>query len=88
MSNEIKHTELTLYQRNRLTLNGVKSVENFEPDYVSVELNDNQMTIEGEGMKIESLNQATGELTVIGQIDGVFYIKKKAKRGLLAGLLG
>ena len=46
------------------------------------------MTIEGEGMKIESLNQATGELTVIGQIEGVFYIKKKAKKGLLAGLLG
>ena len=88
MTSEIKHTELSLYQRNRLTINGVKSVESFEPDYVSVELNDNQMTIEGEGMKIESLNQATGELTVIGQINGVFYIKKRAKKGLLTGLFG
>lgn len=80
---EMRHTTLTVKERNRITLNGVTNVSSFDSDYVTLEINDGRVYIEGSGLKIESLSQTDGEIAISGKINGVFYEKeKKAKTGL------
>lgn len=80
---EMRHTALTVKERNRITLNGVTNVSSFDEDYVTLDINGGRVYIEGQGLKIESLTQNGGEISICGKIDGVFYEKeKKAKMGL------
>lgn len=87
-SNEMKHTGFSVKGGERLNVDGVKTVESFEPTYVTLELVSGGMSIEGENMKIESLNQQGGELIIVGKIDGVMYIKPKKKSGFFSGIFG
>ena len=53
---EMRHTSLTVKERNRITLNGVINVESFDTDYVTIQINDGKVFIEGQGLRIESLS--------------------------------
>ncbi len=85
---EMHHTTLTVKERNRITLNGVSNVASFDTDYVTLEINDGKIFIEGQGLKIESLSREGGEIQITGRIDGVFYAKEKKAKGRLGGLFG
>ena len=87
-SNEIKHTGFAVKGGDRLNVDGVKTIEAFEPTYVALELVSGGMSIEGENMKIESLSQQGGELIIVGKIDGVMYTKAKKKSGFLSRIFG
>lgn len=85
---EMRHTALTVKERNRISLNGVINVASFDEGYVTLETNEGRICIEGQGLKIESLSREGGEIQITGKIDGVFYTKdKKAKSGF-RGLFG
>lgn len=87
-SNEMKHTGFSVKGGESLNVDGVKTVESFEPTYVTLELVSGGMSIEGENMKIESLSQQGGELIIVGKIDGVMYTKPKKKNGFFSGIFG
>ena len=82
---EVRHTALTVKERNRITLNGVVNVESFDNDYVTIQINDGKVFIEGQGLRIESLSQDSGEIQISGKINGVFYSKEKKAKGGLSG---
>ena len=82
---EVRHTALTVKERNRITLNGVVNVESFDNDYVTIQINDGKVFIEGQGLRIESLSQDSGEIQISGKINGVFYSKEKKAKGVLSG---
>ena len=87
-NNEMKHTGFSVRGGERLNIDGVKTVEGFDPTYVTVELVSGGMSIEGENMKIESLSQQGGELVIVGKIDAVMYTRPKKKNGFLSGIFG
>ncbi len=82
---EMRHTSLTVKERNRITLNGVINVESFDTDYVTIQINDGKVFIEGQGLRIESLSQDSGEIQISGKINGVFYSKEKKAKGTFSG---
>ena len=82
---EVRHTALTVKERNCITLNGVVNVESFDTDYVTIQINDGKVFIEGQGLRIESLSQDSGEIQISGKINGVFYSKEKKAKGVLSG---
>ena len=85
---EIKHTGLSVKERNRITLNGVINVASFDEGYVTLETSEGRICIEGVGLKIESLSREGGEIEITGRIDGVFYSKLKKVKSTLGKLFG
>ena len=87
-TNDMKHTGFAVRGGERLNVDGVKTVESFDPGYVTLELVSGGMNIEGENMKIESLSQQGGELVIVGNIHAVMYSRPKKKGGFLSGIFG
>lgn len=72
-----KHSVINVKQRNRLTINGVTNIEGFDEGYITLEIGEGRIFVEGAGLKIESLSCEGGEIEITGRIDGVFYGEKK-----------
>ena len=85
---EMRHTGLTVKERNKLSLNGVSNIESFDEGYITLETNEGRICIEGQGLKIESLSREGGEIQITGKIVGVFYSEKKKLGGRLSKLFG
>lgn len=85
---EMKHTSLSVKERNKLTLNGVSNIESFDDGYITLEIGEGRISVEGDGLKIESLSREGGEIQITGKINGVFYNDKKKISGKFKGLFG
>ena len=85
---EIKHTMLSVKERNSITLNGVCNVVGFDESYVTLATSDGKIIIEGEGLKIESLSKQGGEINISGKISGVFYSEKRNYKSPFGRLFG
>ena len=83
---EMKHTNLNVKERNLLTLNGVSNIESFDEGYITLEIGDGRIAVEGSGLKIESLSRESGEIQITGRINGVFYSEKKKSISGFRGL--
>lgn len=88
MANEMTHTGFSVKKNGKLYVDGVKSVDSFESEFVTLELSCGGMNVEGDKMKIESLTQSSGEVVITGNITGVFYTKQPKKKGLIASIFG
>ena len=88
MANEMTHTGFSVKKNGKLYVDGVKSVDSFESEFVTLELSCGGMNVEGDKMKIESLTQSSGEVVITGNITGVFYTKQTKKKGLIASIFG
>lgn len=85
---EIKHTALSVKNRNRLTLNGVSNIAGFDDGYITLETNEGKICIEGADLRIESLAREGGEIEITGKINGVFYTLGKRSKTPLSKLFG
>lgn len=85
---DMKHTGLSVKDRNRLTLNGVNNIASFDESYVVLETSEGKICIEGSGLKIESLAREGGELEITGRINGVFYTQNKKGKSPFSKLFG
>ena len=83
MEKENLSGKLIIEDRKSLTLNGVLNVAGFDEDYVSLDTSLGRVVIEGEGMKIESLEREGGVVHIVGIISSVFYTEQKNKSGVL-----
>ena len=79
---------LVLKDRKSVTLDGVKNVIGFDESYVSLESESGKVTIEGGGLKIESLSKEDGVIFVSGTISGIFYSEEKSAKSVFAKLFG
>ncbi len=73
----LRHTDLNVKNRNKLTLNGVINVESFDEKYLSLSLEEGRVCVEGEELRIESLCRDNGEMEISGRINGVYYTENK-----------
>ncbi|MBE6546996.1 MAG: sporulation protein YabP [Ruminococcaceae bacterium] len=74
--------------RKEMSISGVKEVESFDEESVSLHTSGGDMTVEGKGLRIGVLDTDRGVVTLSGRIDGVFYSTEdgEEKRGFWSRL--
>ena len=78
---------ITLTGRKTLKITGVSHVDRFDDEEVAVDTCMGTMTIQGQGMHMEKLSLETGEIVVVGDIDGILYERNSAAdRGIFKRL--
>ena len=65
---------ITLKDRNYLTVSGVTDVDSFDEVTIVAYTDIGELTIRGEELKINRLNTETGELNVEGRISSLSYL--------------
>lgn len=86
MSFEGEH-QITLENRNRLTISGVEEVERFDENTISMVTNQGILIVRGEGLHIEKLSLDGGDLKVDGMVECIQYEENtSAVGGLLSRL--
>lgn len=60
--------------RKKLSVSGVKDVSSFDDETILLDTLLGKMTIKGEGLKIESFNNETGDLTASGKVHAAVYM--------------
>ena len=68
---------LTVTDRRILRLGGVSFVHSFDEESVTLSTADGRVGVEGHDLKIESLTKETGEIVIVGSVEGVFFSDKK-----------
>ncbi len=80
MQGELPHS-LTLEERGRLNVTGVSEVLSFDENEVIMDTTLGQLTVQGEQLHVEKLSLDVGELTVAGEVQGMFYSRARDKKG-------
>ncbi|MBQ4151163.1 MAG: YabP/YqfC family sporulation protein [Clostridia bacterium] len=76
--------KICITNRETLTMSNVREVLSFDTDFVCVLTDDGKVEIEGDGMRIVNMSSESGDMLLIGRIDGVFYAKPPKKKGFLS----
>ena len=76
MQPEQKQT-IIIENRRILTIDNVLNIDNFTEEYLEISSKSGQISVEGKCLKIEELRQDSGKITIIGEINGVFYHEEK-----------
>ena len=85
---EIKNHKVSIENREKTVVSGVKDVESFDENEVVVDTELGLLTLTGENFKLNKLVVDTGELVVWGTVDEINYSIKgnKEKEGFLTKL--
>lgn len=73
---------LNLKNREELTVDGAEGILSFEDYSLVVKTSLGKLTVEGEGMVIDSLTKETGKIVIKGKISGMYYSDNKKAKGL------
>ena len=65
--------DIAIRSRKHIDVTGVKEVLSFDENFVSMVTVCGEMTVEGEGLKIETLDTDRGIVSVNGKISAVIY---------------
>lgn len=90
LNDEIKKHNVYLKSRAHMELDGVLEVLSFDDVSVSLETVMGEMIIEGEELRVSSLDTDKGIVVLDGKINGMYYNtdSQKEKRRFFGGLLG
>ena len=78
---------LNLEARKKLTASGVSNVDSFDEQTIVAYTDLGELTIRGQGLKINNLNVETGELVVEGEVHSLIYTQNQPKSaGILSKL--
>ena len=79
--------EITLSNRNKMSLTGVTDVISFNDDRVDLKTNMGTLVIKGKGLNINKLNTDSGNLDVTGEVQLLEYVNRRDKgTGIFGGL--
>ena len=85
---EKKHA-IAMQARKSIAISGVTEVESFDDRSVQLLTDCGELTLEGEGLHIDTLDIAAGRVEVMGHVSGLYYSDtapvKKGLRGKLFG---
>lgn len=84
-----KKHQITLQNRERLSIDGVVNVESFDDMEIVLETDAGTLVVRGEGLHIRELNIDSASLTVVGHISMMEYtgeVGQKKGKGLLGKL--
>lgn len=74
MAEEMKNQNITLESRRKLSITGVREVENFDDNTVTLITDLGTLSVKGSEIKIEKLNLDSGEVSATGDFYGFEYI--------------
>lgn len=79
-----------LKSRAHLDLDGVSEVLSFDDNTVELETVMGEMSIEGENLRVSSLDTEKGVVIIDGKINSIFYNTdtQRTKRGFFGGMFG
>lgn len=72
--------KIVVTDRKSTVLDGVENVLSFDEGYILLATSLGELTVEGEGLKIENLSKESGEITVSGRICALYYKDKNMKK--------
>lgn len=72
---------LVLEERKHLTVSGVKDVESFDEQNIVAVTTLGEMTVSGQGLKINRFSTEVGELAIDGEINGISYSDQAPVQG-------
>ena len=88
MDENKRHT-LSLTARTRAQIAGVTEVESFDEHSVVLDTDCGEMTVEGEGLHVGTLDIAKGVVEISGRIGGIYYSDSApAPKGFRARFFG
>ena len=78
--------DVVLLSREKLTINGIKEIINFDENIVNLKTVCGELSIEGENIHINVLNIEKGDIEIQGKISGINYYDslQSDKRTLLS----
>lgn len=81
-----KEHEIVLIKRKELSISGVSEVISFDDESARLMSVEGEVYIEGEGIKIGTLDTERGVVTLSGRIDGIYYADevKNEKKGFFS----
>ena len=85
----MKRSEIALKGRSEMSVCGVEEVINFDEEQVHLKSVDGEMMIEGEGIKIDTLDTDRGVVRINGRINAIYYASDpdKSKKGFFGKLM-
>lgn len=75
-----KQHNLILEDRKKLVLSGVLEVESFEEEAIQLKTSLGDLSIRGDGLKMESFVSEIGDLVVLGNIYAIVYTNDSSKK--------
>ena len=78
--------ECVIKHREHVDITGVKEVTSFDEGAVLLVTDCGDMMLEGDGLRIGTLDTDKGIISVDGKVNAIFYIEtqKKSRRGLFS----
>ena len=75
--------EVHINNREEISLSGVREVLSFDEEYLVLDTDQGEVTIEGGSMRMETFDTDSGKVALRGRIDSLVYsTEKEKKRGL------
>lgn len=68
-----KQHNLKMASRSRLEISGVEDVSSFDEQGIILSSSMGGISVEGEGLKIETFSTTSGDLVITGKVNGIFY---------------
>ena len=85
MQDTTGNQEIIIKNRSEVQIDEVNNVRDLDENTVVLDTRMGKIVIEGDGLKIESLEKGVGRILISGKVSGVFYSdfkEKKKGRGL------
>ena len=81
---------LSMKGRQELFVGGVNEVDRFDEASVVLRTSEGELTVEGDELKIGTLDTDKGVVSVSGRINGIFYTSEDTgeKKGLFKRIFG
>lgn len=77
MNNVVENDRLILENRKKLNMTNVSSVDSYSEQVLKLSVRDSKVVINGEKLKIEAYNKASGNLIVDGTINEIRFNANK-----------
>ena len=73
-------SEITLYSRKKLQVNGIEDIVSFDETQLTVQTVLGRLAVEGEGLRIGELSHDKAMLSVEGKIDALYYLDETERK--------
>jgi sporulation protein YabP len=83
---EKKPHMLCLHDRQSLSVSGVRDVDSFDEETVVMYTDLGELTVKGVGLHIHRLNIESGDVSVEGKVDSLYYTEPRMQGGFFGKL--
>ena len=80
--------KLTLEDRSRLTMDGVRDVESFDENMIVLHTVRGTLVVRGQSLHLQMLSLDGGQVAVDGKTDSLIFEDEKRSGGFLSRILG